>query len=61
MLTFKNREVQKVGIVTDVFLEKRKVGTIYRVVGGYQYQVDKNNVGQIYPTLNDVKKSLEAD
>jgi hypothetical protein len=61
MITYKNREVSKVGTVVDVFLEKRKVGTIYRVMGGYQYQISKNNVGQIYPTLTQVKQSLESE
>ena len=61
MITYKEREVKKVGLVIDVFLEKRKTGTIYRVDGGWQYQVSKKHLGEIFPTINEVKKLLEAE
>ena len=46
-----------------VFLSNRRVGTIYQVKGGWQYRVDgshKNAAGDIYATLGECKKSLEA-
>lgn len=61
MLTYKEREVPKVGTVVDVYLEKRKAGTIYRVVGGWQYQINKKHVGEVFPSLAEVKQSLERE
>ncbi|WP_407303455.1 hypothetical protein [Acinetobacter sp.] len=63
MLTFKERQVEKVGLVVDVYLtdgnrKPKKIGTIYRVNGGWQYQVTKKHVGEIFPTVEAVKKSL---
>lgn len=60
MIIFIKRWVPNVGDVHDVFLEGKKVGTIHRVVGGYQYQTGKFN-GQILPTLEEVKQSLILD
>lgn len=61
MLTYKEREVPKVGTVVDVYLEKRKTGTIYRVVGGWQYQINKKHVGEVFSSLAEVKQSLECE
>jgi len=63
MLTFKERQVAKIGLVVDVFLtdgnrKPKKTGTIYRVVGGWQYQVSKKHLGEVLPTLEAVKQSL---
>ena len=61
MITYKEREVSKIGKVIDVFLEKRKTGTIYRVRDGWQYQVSKKHVGEVFATIDEVKKSLEDE
>lgn len=66
MVTFKDRQVAKIGLVVDVFLtdgnrKPKKTGTIYRVRGGWQYQISKKHVGEILPTIDDVKKSLVGD
>lgn len=65
MITYKERQVPKIGLVVDVFLgngkSTRKTGTIYRVPGGWQYQVSKKHLGEVLPSIDDVKKSLEAD
>lgn len=65
MITYKERQAQKVGLVVDVFLNdgkrSKKTGTIYRVVGGWQYQISKKHVGEILPSLAAVKKSLEEE
>lgn len=60
-ISFKNREVAKVGTVVDVFLDGSKAGTIYRVVGGYQYQISKKHKGEVLPTLQAVKNSLVGE
>ncbi|MEM8519491.1 hypothetical protein [Janthinobacterium sp. CAN_S7] len=57
-VTFKNREVPKIGTVFDVYLGKSKTGTIYRVVGGYQYQISKKQLGEVLPSLQAVKNTL---
>ena len=57
-VSFKSREVPKIGSVTDVFVGQKKSGTIHRVVGGYQYQISKKHVGEILPSLQAVKNSL---
>ena len=56
-LTFKEREVPKVGTVVDVFNDGKKTGTIHRQVGGWQYQAGKHK-GEILPSIAAVKKSL---
>lgn len=66
MITYKNREVPKIGTVVDVFLsdgtrKARKTGTIYRVRDGWQYQVSKKHVGEVLPTIDAVKKFIEAE
>lgn len=61
MLTYKEREVAKVGKVIDVYLGKKKTGTIYRVRDGWQYQVNKKHVGEVFPTIAEVKRSLESE
>lgn len=70
MITYKERQVEKIGLVIDVFLsdgskrgdaKPRKTGTIFRQVGGWRYQVSKKNFGPILPTIEAVKKSLEGD
>jgi len=65
MITYKERQVPKIGLVVDVFLHdgkrNRKTGTIYRVRDGWQYQISKKHLGEVLPSLADVKKSLEAE
>ena len=61
MIDFKERQVPKVGLATDVFLDGKKVGTIYRVIGGYQYQINKKHVGEVFPTLLQVKQSIVGE
>lgn len=60
-VTFKNREVPKVGTVVDVFVGGKKSGTIHRVAGGYQYQISKAHTGDVLPSLQAVKNSLIGD
>jgi hypothetical protein len=59
MITYTERTVSKVGTVVDVKLDGKKVGTIHRVVGGWQYQAGKA-LGEVLPTLQAVKRSLES-
>ena len=60
MITYVERQAPKIGQVVDVFLDGRKVGIISRVVGGWQYQVNKTIRGEVLPTITDVKRSIEA-
>lgn len=47
-----------------VYLDKRRVGTIVKLATGWQYQagmgVAPYQGGEIFPTLNECKRSLEA-
>jgi len=66
MVTFKDRQVEKIGLVVDVFLadgnrKPKKTGTIYRVRDGWQYQISKKHLGEVLPTLDAVKQSLIGD
>lgn len=43
----------------EVRLNKKKVGKILRVAGGFQYRPNKSKVyGEVYPTIDKCKESL---
>jgi len=47
----------------DVYLEKKKVGSIVRVAGGFQYRpkgVKPHMFGDVLMTVEQVKQSLES-
>jgi len=49
----------------DVYLDKKRVGYIIRVPGGFQYRPKGKNkqeyYGEVFNTINEVKASLEDD
>lgn len=46
---------------TTVFLDKRAVGCIYATDGGFQYRPKGGaEGGDVFPTIADVKRSLEG-
>ena len=53
------------GACIEVYLEGKYVGDIRQVKTGYQYVVHTNSItepkGEIFPTIEQVKKSLEEE
>lgn len=47
---------------TWVLLDGKRIGVIKREIGGYRYHTRKpGNAGDFFPTLDECKKSLEAE
>lgn len=58
MITYKMISREKIA----VFIEKARVGTINKVSNGWQYQTIKGGFkGEIFPTLEELRKSLEEE
>lgn len=54
MITYRNNDILK------VFLNGRRVGSIRPVAGGYSYfSYDLDEGGDVFLTVEEVKKSLE--
>lgn len=49
------------GETISVLLDEKIVGTIHRIIDGYQYfPKGKKTSGEIFPTIKQVKESLEG-
>lgn len=58
MITY--RQISKTEI--EVVLDRKKVGAIYTVDGGFQYwpKGPRSEGGEVFPTLHACKQSLEG-
>lgn len=60
MLTYKTRNVSNNEVI-DVYLQGKKIGSICKVQGGYQYQINSKHKGEVFPSVQAVKYSLMND
>lgn len=58
MLTYETDPKAK-HIIVRLF--RKKIGRIVSVDSGYRYEVDKQNVGPTFKTVQAVKRDLEAE
>ena len=62
MLTYKK---DSSGRFTSVYLDKKHIGYILKVQDGYRYKAKASGVGdhtgEVFPTIDEVKQSLEAE
>lgn len=65
MITYENQNGRRIGGTPrydiDVRLDGKLVGMIRSVATGWYYKPLKGKSGDIWPTLKDVKRSLEEE